>query len=326
MISKYWFAVLTSVLVIIACDSNCTAARAQYATKIYSVVRQGSPHDSFYDLRFLGNTGIAVGDHGVIVSTRSGGQHWHLASNVPTQQALLGSTITAGHAIVVGQAGTVLTSTDLKSWTIASSGTNSRLFAVDLAPNGFAVAVGAFGIVLTSADYGRTWQTLKIDWSKYNADGYQPSFYAVNVAADDTVVIAGEFSLVLRSTNRGLTWAAMHKGVASIFAMRLLNNGTGYAVGQNGLVLKTSDAGLTWDKLVVPSRANLLGVWTDVRGRVVVVGMNAFFESENSGGTWIAPKERDVVDAWYEGVDAGGTGASRAVFAVGEYGVIARVH
>lgn len=306
--------------------AHCFATPVQPERRTFSIVRRGSPHDSLYDLRFLGNTGIAVGDHGVIFTTQNGGQQWHLLAGVPTKQALLGAVIVAGHAIVVGQAGTILTSTNLKTWTVAVSGTDARLFRVDLAPDGFAVAVGAFGTVLTSVDYGRKWQTLKIDWTKFNADGYQPNLYDVKVFANGTVLIAGEFSLILRSTNQGVSWTSIHKGNASIFGIRILADGTGYAVGQDGFMLKTLDAGLTWKELVVPSHTDLLGVWADARGRVVVVGLNAFFESKNGGATWAAPTERDVADTWYEGVGAVAIGSTHAVFAVGEYGMIARVH
>jgi predicted RND superfamily exporter protein/photosystem II stability/assembly factor-like uncharacterized protein len=292
----------------------------------YLPVRSATAHDALYDLTFDGERGIAVGDHGVILASADGGRTWSGTGAAPTELALLGIAIADGHAIIVGQAGTVLTSADLTSWKPAVSGTDARLFRVELARDGFAVAVGAFGTVLTSANYGRTWSKVPVDWTKFNDNGYEPHLYDVRFARDGSLLVAGEFATVLRSTDRGATWAAVHHGEASIFALTVLPDGHGYAVGQSGLVLKTTDDGASWTTVAVPSQANLLGVWADEGGRVVAVGMHALLESTDGGARWLDRTGRDVAGTWYVAVACAGTGAARAVYAAGNIGTIARVN
>jgi photosystem II stability/assembly factor-like uncharacterized protein len=292
----------------------------------YQPVRSATAHDALYDLAFDGDRGIAVGDHGVVLASTDGGRTWAGAGSAPTELALLGVAMADGHAIIVGQAGTVLTSADLATWKPATSGTDARLFRVELARDGFAVAVGAFGTVLTSATYGQTWSKVPLDWTKFNDNGYEPHLYDVRFARDGSLLVAGEFATVLRSTDHGATWAAVHHGEASIFALRLLPDGHGYAVGQNGLVLKTTDDGASWTTVAVPSQANLLGVWADEGGRVVAVGMHALLESADGGASWIDRTGRDVAGAWYVAVESADTGVAQRVYAAGNLGTIAQVN
>jgi photosystem II stability/assembly factor-like uncharacterized protein len=298
---------------------------AAAAARTLDPIQVATMHDAMYDLRFEGRQGIAVGAHGVIVTSPDGGRTWGFAGPVPTEAALLGAALAGNHAVVVGQSGVVLTSADLKQWVAGRSGTEARLFRVELASDGFAVAVGAFGTVITSLDFGMTWTKVTIDWARFVKDGYEPHLYDVRLAADGSVIVGGEFGSLLRSRNRGATWELLHAGTASVFALTMLPSGHGVAVGQNGLVLKTEDDGRSWKELHAPTNANLVGVWAAPDGEIVAVGMRALIRSKDGGQSWQSAATVDVVRTWYEAVQGVGDNGSDGIFVVGNLGTIARL-
>jgi photosystem II stability/assembly factor-like uncharacterized protein len=288
-------------------------------------VQTATVHDAMYDLRFDGSHGIAAGAHGVIVATTDGGASWVSAGEAPTETALLGAALVGSHAIVVGQAGAVFVSSDLKKWEPGRSGTDARLFRVELAGDGFAIAVGAFGTVIVSRDFGMSWSKAPIDWNKFVKDAYEPHLYDVRILADGSVIVSGEFGTLLRSRDRGATWELLHSGTASVFSFTVLASGFGVAVGQNGLVLKTEDGGRTWKQLHVPTNANLVGVWASGSGEIVAVGMRALIRSQDGGQSWRSSATVDVARGWYQAVQGVGETGSGGIYVVGNFGTIARL-
>jgi len=75
--------------------------------------------------------------------------------DVKSSAILSGIATGAGLNVVVGGGGTILTSTDLRSWTTQTSGTSVYLTAITYGSGRF-VAVGWNGTILSSKD-GRTW-------------------------------------------------------------------------------------------------------------------------------------------------------------------------
>jgi len=161
----------------------------------WTLTHQSGYCNAYYDVAFLNNTFVAVGDLGH-VSQSADGSNWGsvdsrgawtdtfngvayghgvyvvvapygriLTSPVnpgittgyltPTSQNLQGIVFGNGQFVVVGNSGTILTSPDGTNWTAQVSGTANALNAVIYAA-GFYVVVGANGTVLSSPD-GVTW-------------------------------------------------------------------------------------------------------------------------------------------------------------------------
>ena len=229
----------------------------------------------------------------------------------PTPLSLLGVAVQQGHAIAVGQEGTVLVLDDTGKWSKATSGTDSRLFAVSVNSGGQAAAVGAFGTVIRSADGGQTWAAIAPDWASYTKDGEQPHLYDVNVDEKGVVTMVGEFGLVVRSADGGKTWKTLHQGDASLFALDLPADGAAYAAGQNGALLRSADHGATWTDIDAGTKAILLGVHS-AGGKVVVTGLHDMLLSGDDGKSWQHLGGEEINTGWYQGVAGAGADKTAA--------------
>jgi photosystem II stability/assembly factor-like uncharacterized protein len=235
------------------------AGLAQGAAAVTPLVT-GTAHQALFSIATHGQVGIAVGAAGAIVESGDGGKSWKAVTPAPTPLSLLGVAVSQGHAIAVGQVGTILVMDSSGKWSKASAGTDNRLFAVSVNSAGEAVVVGGFGTVLHSADGGKTWTAIAPDWNGYAENGEQPHLYDVNIDDRGVITLCGEFGLILRSADAGKTWKTLHKGDASLFAMELKPGGNSYAVGQNGAMLRSTDGGNSWSDVSSGTGAILLGV------------------------------------------------------------------
>lgn len=264
------------------------AAPAFAAAGELRLVRSGIAHDMLFDLAFDGPRGVAVGTYGSVLLSDDGGAGWRPAEVAGGGRALLGTAISAGRCLAVGQGGMVLVADDCRNWRAVESGSGERLMAVALNANGLAYAVGAFGTVLRSADGGHSWAAVGLDWPAISPSGAEPHLYDVHVADDGSVTVVGEFGLILRSgsgSGSGASWRVVHAGEQSLFGLSIAGD-TAHAVGQGGAVLASDDGGETWRPQASGSSAILTGVWSDGKGRVVASGLNTVLHSEDGGRNW----------------------------------------
>lgn len=324
--------IISGLTLLLASAAPLVGVAAEQAPTVQlEVVHKGIPHDAVYALNFAGQSGLAAGAAGIILETADGGATWKKMDS-PTQVGLFGITQVGDKKIIVGQQGTVLLDQGGK-WVAAKSNSDKRLLNVHLNAAGLAIAVGEFGTILRSRDAGTTWEALTLDWASYRDDGYEPHIYAVDVQDSGRIVIGAEFAYVLVSEDGGNTFKLTNKGEKSIFAMHMLADGTGYAAGQEGLILKTTDNGSTWTALKSGSDANLFGLWASPQGEIVATGMRALLRSSDSGNTFTASADTEVVRNWYVPVAMGSTASKGdagamvqdVVYIAGHDGVIARV-
>ena len=284
----------------------------------------GTAHQALFGLATQGDVAVAVGAAGEILESSDAGKNWKAVNPAPTPLSLLGVALNQGHAIAVGQEGTVLVMNVAGKWVKASSGTDNRLFNVSVNAAGRAVAVGAFGTILLSNDGGQTWNSIAPqDWTGYSQEGEQPHLYDASVDDKGVATVVGEFGLVLRTADAGKTWQILHKGDASLFALRLFADGSGYAVGQNGAALHTADGGKTWQDIDVGTKAILLGVQAGDNGKVLISGMHDMLISSDQGKTWSHVGDADASSSWFQGVAS--VGSTQDILAVGHSGKIVKV-
>jgi hypothetical protein len=132
----------------------------------------------------------------VPVQVQAGIDNWYVRSN-PSLYQLNKAAFGNGEYVVVGNGGTILTSTDGESWASAVSGTTSDLYDVLYTGNMF-VAVGGMysgaGVILTSAD-GHSW----------NVSSLPAAGTISNVAYGNGILVALAAKGVWTSTN-GTGW------------------------------------------------------------------------------------------------------------------------
>jgi len=288
------------------------------------VVHQGIVHDALYDVCFLGQSGLAVGVAGSVLTTDDAGSSWQSGA-VDVPYALLGVSCGQKASIAVGQAGLIMRKEGDAAWAQVDSGTDQRLLSVSANESGLAVIVGGFGTVLKSTDAGQTWAPLSFDWEAILNDFYEPHVYDVSVATDGIITLVGEFDLVLRSEDQGETWATVNKGDTSLFALHYRDASTGFSVGQNGKVVKTVDGGLTWTVLPVPTTENLLDVWSS-GSQVLVTGIRTLLRSRDDGLNWEVITEGDVSVQWYQAIEGVvGEAGTDSVVMVGHSGRVINI-
>jgi len=326
------FKLLRQSILSAALCTGCFAAGAQASESatagegVLDVVHQGIVHDALYDVCFQGQSGLAVGLAGTVLTTEDAGQTWQDGS-AGVADALLGVSCGQNASIAVGQAGLIMRKAGDGDWVKVDSGTDQRLLSVSANESGLAVIVGGFGAVLKSTDGGASWAPLSFDWEAILNDFLEPHVYDVSVSADGIITLIAEFDLVMRSADQGETWEIVNeKGDGSLFALHFRDANTGFAVGQNGKVIKSLDGGLTWNEMPSVTKENLLDVWSS-GNQVLVSGIRTLLRSRDDGLTWESITEGDVAVQWYQAVkgtqaaDAGGD----SVVMVGHSGRIIKI-
>ncbi len=321
------FNLLRQTILSAALCTGCLATGAQASGEdgngILDVVHQGIVHDALYDVCFDGQSGLAVGLAGTVLSTDDAGLTWQNGS-AGVSNALLGVSCGESTSLAVGQAGLIMRKAGDGEWSSIDSGTDQRLLSVSANESGLAVAVGGFGTVLKSTDGGLTWGSLSFDWEAILNDFLEPHVYDVNVSADGIITLVAEFDLVLRSVDQGETWDTVNKGDTSLFAIDFRNETNGFAVGQNGKVVKTLDGGLTWTVMPVPTQENLLDVWSS-EDQVLVTGIRTLLRSRDDGLNWEVVTEGDVTVQWYQAVKGTTDGGRDSVVMVGHSGRVINI-
>jgi len=290
------------------------------AAGMLEVVHQGIVHDALYDVCLDGQSGLAVGVAGTVLSTDDTGKTWQ-GGSAGVANALLGVSCGKSSSLLVGQTGLIMRKAGDGEWAKVDSGTDQRLLSVSANESGLAVVVGGFGTVLISTDGGLTWAPSSFDWEAILNDFYEPHVYDVNVSAEGIITLVGEFDLVLRSVDQGETWDTVNKGDTSLFALDFRDAAIGFAVGQNGKVIKTLDGGLTWNIMPVPTDENLLDVWSS-GNQVLVTGIRTLLRSRDDGLNWEEITEGDVTVQWYQAVKGITIGDTDNVLMVGHSGRI----
>ena len=199
------------------------------------VVHSGIPHDALFAISMSGESGIAVGNFGLMLETNDGGISWELVEPI-TKRALFGIARNETSELIVGQEGTVMMRKTGGDWTVTESGLTERLLNVGMNASGLAVTVGEFGFMAKSTDAGATWERLAVDWEQFNDEGYEPHLYSAIVKDDGTILVSGEFGLIMKSTDGGKTFSTKHSGEKGDFDVQFTRDGdnVGYSVGQEG--------------------------------------------------------------------------------------------
>lgn len=178
---------------------------------------------------------LAVGDHGVILSSPDG-IDWdlELTPGAATNSVLLGVGGSSNLVLAVGTQGTVLWGTNVYLWNPLPPPTVNDLQGVCFDGLNF-VLTGGNGTVLTSPN--------GIDWTPRPTP---TSKFLMSLAATRSGLVAvGEGGTILTSSNSGTNWTLRSSGTTNwLSQVRWLNDRL-VALGQNGTILTSFD-GKEW--------------------------------------------------------------------------------
>jgi photosystem II stability/assembly factor-like uncharacterized protein len=142
--------------------------------------------------------GWAVGDHGIIVRTASGGQTWVVLPSGLTKNFNGVYAITQLVSWIVGDTGTILKTTNGITYLPQTSNVTVNLNSVYFYDNLVGWVVGNEGTILKTTDGGSNWMILD---SGITANLSSVTFYDLNFG-----FAVGAGGTILRSSDGGLSW------------------------------------------------------------------------------------------------------------------------
>ena len=260
-----------------------------------------------------------------IITTTDGGANWVLrtsnagAGNYLQSISCLPGTTTC---FAVGRGGTIVTTTDLATWTGMTSGTTNMLGSVTCLSTSFCMAAGQNGTIdvyngaswaattgnggtgmlasVTCVDASHCYATGKQgvtiattngggSWTQQAGGGTTQQMNGVSCTAADTCYVVGNAGVVLKTTNGGQTWLAPAGGSGTTSALNgvaCTSATTCVAVGAAGTARITTD-GATWSAGTTGTTQALNGVSCSSAAACVAVGAaGTALTSSNVGSTW----------------------------------------
>ena len=229
-------------------------------------------------------TSATIGNNTITLATLSGGIYTDCTIQVTDSAGNGSNTITitsftvSGLFVAVGEAGTILRSTDNgSSWDNETSRTGDRLFGVISGNNTF-VAVGTSTNISRSIDNGTNWD---------NATHAGSNFHTGDVDfGNNTFVAVGLAGSIERSTNNGINWNSVASGTGEDLKGVTFGNNTFIAVGLSGTILRSTDNGLSWDNATSPTAEQLHGVTFGNNTFVAGGGNSNIVRSIDNGSSW----------------------------------------
>lgn len=201
---------------------------------------------------------VAAGTKGTLL-TSSNGVVWTAVSPAPVANDLQGVAVLGNEVYVTGGAGTVLSSTDGRSWRLRGNLAPSFLSSITAYPQGL-VCVGADGLVFTSPE-GAGWtrrSTGTTNWlSRVRYVGGQ-------------LLAVGEQGTILASLD-GTNWVSRPSGTTAWLNDVACFNGAFYVAGTQGTVLVSPDA-TNWTSVGSITQKSLYAMASD-RNQLITVGI-----------------------------------------------------
>lgn len=225
------------------------------------------------DIVTVGSGLVAVGDHGIIISS-SDGKTWKQSPS--PVDVLLNAVFFADdkQGWAVGHDGTIIHSADGgATWTIQSFDPAAGKPYMDVlfldAKNGF--AIGAYGLFKVTQDGGANWA----DFSDPVFEETQPHLNALTRLGDGSLLLVGEGGLIATSAD-GKVWRKQSSGYeGSLFAAIPRGPKGAMIIGMRGNAYETADLQHPqWHKVDTGTELSLFGI-ADLGNGAAAVGGNS---------------------------------------------------
>ncbi len=169
--------------------------------------------------------------------------------------------------VVVGDGGTVLTTTDAgASWVLRAGGTTENLRSVWFTSATVGWAAGSAGALMTTSNGGASWtrQTSIFTGNNLTCVRFADALHGW---------VVGDGGLIASTTDGGATWSKVFPTGWMLNAVSFADTLDGWAVGANGTALGTHDGGASWYLVPLGVTAQTLrGVWRADEQTAIAVG------------------------------------------------------
>jgi len=223
-----------------------------------------------------------VGTDPPIVTTTDGGATWTLrTSNSGSGNYLASVSCLPGTTTctAVGRGGSIVTTTDLVTWTKVTSGTTNMLNGVTCLSTGFCVASGQNGTI--DVFNGSA-------WTATTGNGGAGFLASVTCPSAGTCFAAGKQGVTIATTNGGASWTQQAGGgtTQQMNGVSCTDASTCVAVGNAGTILRTSNGGQTWLAQTSGTTSALNGVSCWSGTACTAVGAAGTIRTTADGSTW----------------------------------------
>lgn len=219
------------------------------------------------------DTLVAVGEDGVIIRSDDYGKKWQIIKQEKVK-CLLSIASHYDTFLAVGCDGDILKSDDNgKTWQKVESGTKKVLVSV-ANYNGIFVAVGKSGTILKSEDNGKTWQSIASTTDK--------NLLSI-ITYKDMFVAVGENGVIVKSNDNGKHWQSTVSGTNEHLFSIHLNNNSLVAVGNKGVIIKSKDNGISWQYTGSTTDKHYRSI-ASYSDNFVIVGLDGLIERSNDSG------------------------------------------
>ena len=237
------------------------------------------------DATHAGSRIVAVGEHGIVLLSDDGGQHYRQAKQVPASSTLSAVWFAdAQHGWAVGQWGVIIATVDGgETWTLQRSDTSidQPLFSVYFKDAQHGWAVGLWSLLLATDDGGHTWKVSKLPPPPGGGKADR-NLYRIFADRSGTLFIAAEQGVVLRSRDSGVTWEYRQTGnKGSLWTGTASADGTIFVGGLLGHLYRSRDGGDTWESIGSASTGSITDLVAS-GNRILGVGLDGFVISGTS--------------------------------------------
>ena len=204
------------------------------------------------------NTGWAVGQWGVIIKTKDGGENWSLQrSDINVDQPLF----------------SVYFRNPNEGW-----------------------AVGLWSLILHTTDGGATWSTVTLQ-PPPGAKKADRNLYRIFADARGTLFIACEQGRVIRSADGGNSWTYLETGYSGSFWSGIaLQDGTLLVGGLRGTIYRSIDGGKMWNASQSTFKSSITDMLQLPDKSIIAVGLDGVsLISRDDGATFSGNQRSDRV-------------------------------
>jgi photosystem II stability/assembly factor-like uncharacterized protein len=188
--------------------------------------------------------------------------------------------VSADICVAVGSSGTIVRTTNKKTWAAVTSPVTSDIASIDFYSSSVGVAVGQNGVLLRSTDSGAT-------WTQVSSSATTEFLYAVKMGSSTTGWAVGEDGKVLKTTDSGANWSVVTTiPTADYRSVDATSSTAVWVGGKNGTLYKSTDGGTSWTLQTTGTTETIDSIDMYSSSVGYFAGTNRLFAKTTDGTTW----------------------------------------